>query len=316
RYNTVQDEDGNWVTCHGAWRDEYQWTNCYTYAIEDILETGRYTDLVPGDLSGRHFTNDGDVYDVAQSVISDMSYLGYETNVSEDRPESIDGWKHLICLRVGSGFHFMKYNQNDDYWYHKFPECAPLRFESYPDSSEPWIMEMSCAGVENDWSGYTYTGTILYIEFWTPRVAISVTESISAEDYIELSTLYFDDSSNLSFLCDNFGIVGYYYSMEYISFLRLLSYGYACFEITNVDLIINVDYSSLSNCSLYDENFCFLSNFQIENYTLRIPSINAMLEAGDSCYLVPYSNDDSFTFSVQNIYYVITYTTYIDEVSL
>ena len=57
RYNTVADEDGNWVTQGGAYYDVWENYNCYAFAIDRVeypqfYPSGVYIQYQPGNMGG------------------------------------------------------------------------------------------------------------------------------------------------------------------------------------------------------------------------------------------------------------------------
>lgn len=306
RYNKVQDEDGNWVTCHGAWRDSYTYENCYRFAIDDALPNNMGPELYPGNISNLQIPYNYEVYDIANLVLNDLQTLGYETHLTDRIPENLGINTHLIAVRVGTGdYHFMRYSIQDDCWYQKFVESAPLRYESVMDNEVPWISEISSAGVELEWT-YRYTGTILYIEYWNPDTFVERTILINSDDIVNLTTLYLNESDELSYLCQDCGMVGYFYSLEYISYLELALTETFFRNIINIEMCIDVVATNLNSCALYDSSYVYLENCYIDNSVLSISHFERMLEVDDCFFLVPLFDEGYMSFSISDIYFKVT----------
>ena len=192
-YNRVMNSRGQWqwVRSGGLWHNSYEEYNCYGYAIG---KTSVFKD--PGFHSGNqppklpNGKKDYSVYGMALFVIEDLEELGYEVVFFDDsKPDTTNlaSYQRLICIREGvfnegfigeySDYHLMKYNAEDDSWYHKPGNTAPLKYfhngVSDPSVGEwnstrseyVWVIETSSNGNESrNNSGYYY-GDIYYIVY-------------------------------------------------------------------------------------------------------------------------------------------------------
>jgi hypothetical protein len=176
--NWVFTNSGDWGDSNGFW-DEGWWDyNCYSYAIE---ETGSWH--LPGDFACTvSFDLDIPILDLALLVQDDLEFLGYYNVYITDEPpneaftSSLELDQNLICIRRGScDFHFMKYDREDGYWYHKPGYTAPLRYKHNNPSDHIWTNESSLEGVEYP-SFFAYDSDIYYIVYSMGYTVLPVTE--------------------------------------------------------------------------------------------------------------------------------------------
>jgi hypothetical protein len=168
---------GVWSNSSGGyWEDVWENYNCYSYAIG---KTDSEHD--PGDFAhpgSYNAISDMPVEDVAQLVKDDLEFLGYVNVYSTDTapdPASFEPHQELICVRIGgyhddyddwysyNDYHFMKYNREDGYWYHKPGDSAPLKYKYHP-SYDTWTDERSFGGIEHE-GDIEYDGDIWYIVY-------------------------------------------------------------------------------------------------------------------------------------------------------
>lgn len=179
---------GQWVSSGGYWDESYEKYNCYSYAIGI---TDSWYD--PGEISDPHNRiTDPSASNLAQLVKTDLVFLGYNveepTNIPPN-PATLKPWQELICIREGvildgdwdieegSTYHFMKYNADDDCWFHKPGEGVPMKYLHEPadiiwnyakeEYEDRWLSEISWKGYEFSWRTY-YFGDIYYIVYSDP----------------------------------------------------------------------------------------------------------------------------------------------------
>jgi hypothetical protein len=168
---------GVWSNSSGGyWEAVWTTYNCYSYAIgrtDSWYNPGKFAH--PGNNA---VVSNMPVEDVAQLVKEDLEFLGYGNVYSTDTapdPASLEPHQKLICVRIGhftSGmgdyndfkdYHFMKYNKEDGYWYHKPGSSAPLKYKYHP-AYDSWTGENSFNGIESE-GQVIYDGDIWYIVY-------------------------------------------------------------------------------------------------------------------------------------------------------
>ena len=175
QYNLIMNKDGDWVDSGGWywWDTTLNYLKCYAYAIGRTIDSHR-----PGGYSGNE---SGPPYPpikkLAYLVKADLKALGYNVvHVSNDPLiiETLQAHQKLICIRRGAkdnfnpdfygDFHFMKYNSDDGYWYHKPGPSVPLRYLHQAHYGGIWNNQTQ----EYEWNdeccleGGEYKGTIIY----------------------------------------------------------------------------------------------------------------------------------------------------------
>ena len=155
---------------HGEWTDDYEFYNCYAYAIGKTEKDYNYTyQYQPGDFvkDGREylrnvFTIDG----LANLVKDDLETLGYKVNISLNQPLFINDDQELIALRniYHWDYHFMRYDKNDRQWYHKPGNTAILRYLHHP-SDLLWLQEFYTLKDGPETTGEYYDSDVYYITF-------------------------------------------------------------------------------------------------------------------------------------------------------
>jgi hypothetical protein len=175
---------GVWSNSSGYWDPAWANYNCYSYAID---RTDSWYN--PGDFA-HHGNNSGIPYmpveDIAQLVKDDLEFLGYSTvNITDTAPDpaSLEPYQKLICVRTGpyidgyglwngyKDYHFMQYNREDGYWYHKPSETAPLKYKHHP-SDYIWTDESSFKGIEIE-HHIEYNSDIWYIVYSVPVTPVA-----------------------------------------------------------------------------------------------------------------------------------------------
>lgn len=163
------------------WENGYEAFNCYAFAIERTEDPSEYSTAYqyqPGDfaLTGSFWTVNT-ILELAEVVKDDLEFLGY--NVSLHTQFTNPGANEkLIAIRwtPGRDFHFMKYNPNDEYWYHKPGWTSVLRFLGAQSNNDPWLHEgFYPNGEEFIDSYYNYTSDIYYIRYSTLPFEFNVT---------------------------------------------------------------------------------------------------------------------------------------------
>ena len=171
QYNTVMDENGNWVISGGYYNPDWENYNCYAYATNRCEMTNFYNSLGPyqiGDMSmGEPVETIGtDILVLAEAVKSDLEAMGYSDVYLTNNIPEINNTQQLICIRKDYvDFHFMIYDQQTDAWYHKPGNRAILKYNYTPSNDKLWWQEYSYYGVENYVYGAAYDSDIIFIKY-------------------------------------------------------------------------------------------------------------------------------------------------------
>lgn len=135
------------------WDNSFLHFNCYAYAIgetdlpEDYSEN--YVQYEIGDFSEPiNFNVHSNIEFLANAVKEDLIKLGYKhVIVTPNQPAVLQDNQTLIAIRRSYGdqwyhndYHFMRYNPEDGYWYHKPGRYAVLRYLHHPEDMY-WINE-------------------------------------------------------------------------------------------------------------------------------------------------------------------------------
>ena len=150
--------------------------NCYAYSIQRDENPPEYSTIKqyqPGDFSGEPFSVSLDIDEMAMVVESDLQALGcYDISTYSYIP-SVETWESLICIRKGSwDYHFMRYDQTTDEWFHKPGFTAILKYNYEPSNDRIWIGEyVDSSGVAHYSSGLTYDSDIYFIKYTAPESA-------------------------------------------------------------------------------------------------------------------------------------------------
>lgn len=148
QYNTVMDENGNWVTQGGYYNEKWGQYNCYAYAIHRAEQPGFYTtdwQYEPGNMSGTGtFVVGGNIADLANLVRDDLIAMGYSNITLSSTIPEITAEQELICVRRSAeDYHFMRYDIVTDAWYHKQGGTAILKYNYVPSNELIWYTEYS-----------------------------------------------------------------------------------------------------------------------------------------------------------------------------
>ena len=136
----VMNENGEWVTGGGGFSCNNGTYNCYAYSIGRF--EGRFyninndTQYQPGDIyvDRENYSNYTVLDIIRDNVLLDLEALGHtDIQVYEDVnniPSTINYLTHeLICFRVSpTNYHFMKYDNETQSWYHKPNTTAILKY--------------------------------------------------------------------------------------------------------------------------------------------------------------------------------------------
>ncbi len=160
-------ENGEWI----------KYYNCYAYAI------GHYNKLngvqlqyihIGGPSTGNEVESNASISEMAMVVKADLEALScVNVAVTQTKP-TITNKQKLICLRKnseGADYHFMTYNIEDGYWYHKPGNTAVLRYNYEPSNDRVWTNEYYDISPRE--STLVYDSEIYYIAY-TERLKIDV----------------------------------------------------------------------------------------------------------------------------------------------
>lgn len=153
---TLQDS-----TPRSGWDDSYNNYRCYGYAID------HFSEIMPGDISGREYVYTTNVYTVANLVAYDLHAKGYSQVHFYKYSElpSLSSLDNVICLRISTAdldYHFMDYYESR--WVHKPGHTIPLTWKYSSPNYKVWTNE--CIGPNGPSIGdITYDTTVLYISY-------------------------------------------------------------------------------------------------------------------------------------------------------
>lgn len=185
----VMNEAGEWVQSGVSVSSDIQHYNCYAYAINrfDIGKFHNYNyddQYQPGGIYP-NLPNQSCNYsldEVRDNVLLDLDALGY-TDISvyydiDDIPDTIDfSTYELICFRMGGlDYHFMKFDDETQSWYHKPSLTAILKYtdnNGIPSNSKDWNDERVDVNGNVLESDKTYTGNIWYIVYNKLQLTVS-----------------------------------------------------------------------------------------------------------------------------------------------
>lgn len=172
QYNTVMDADGNWVTSGGYYNPDWANYNCYAYALNRCEMSNFYSDVYsyePGVMSTGNdiLRGEYDVGELAQLVKDDLLAMGYYNVCIKETIPTVNDTDELICVRMMANieYHFMRYDQETDAWYHKPGETAVLKYNTVPSNDALWWQEYSLNGEENYVYGAAYDSDIVFIRY-------------------------------------------------------------------------------------------------------------------------------------------------------
>ena len=186
--NTVMDENGNWVTSGGYYNPDWEYYNCYAYAINRCEMSNFYSsnwNYQIGDMSGFETSAHGniDTWYWTEIVKKDLIAMGYSNILISDTIPDVDDSQQLICLRGdNSAYHFMRYDIETYAWYHKPGKSAVLKYNYIPSSDKVWWREESKNGEEYYWDGQAYERDVVFIRY--SKNIINTTPNTSQNIYI------------------------------------------------------------------------------------------------------------------------------------
>ncbi len=188
RYNLL------YSTVYGQWSDRYYYYNCYAFAINrkeypkcysTTTSDGTYIQYQPGNFSGYPggvFTSSMTIQNFSNFVKTDLENIGM-TNVTihDSMPTNIVN-DRLICVRKGSmDYHFMYYNSENGYWYHKPSGTAILQYNnSDPGDSDFWTNERSINNVAYA-PTITYDSDVVYITYQDNIISLNCSTPFSSD---------------------------------------------------------------------------------------------------------------------------------------
>lgn len=173
--------NGSWSYYHGDWNDKWSNYNCYAYAINRSEYPSQYSSIRQyqvGDFSNPWLFSPGvtTVYDLAGVVEDDLESLGMtDITIENALPPDIGPNQRLIALRVGPyDYHFMKYDQVTDAWYHKPGLAAVMKYIREMTNSWIWTGEYYDYNGQlyNESTSY-YDSPILFITYTPPYFSLS-----------------------------------------------------------------------------------------------------------------------------------------------
>lgn len=188
QYNTVQDENGNWVTSGGVFNPKWITYNCYAYSINRAEQPAFYNtskQYQPGDMSNSGtFATCSSIDKLAAIVRSDLLAMGYSNVTLSSSIPTINSSQELICVRMNTGvdYHFMRYDIETNAWYHKPGTTAILKYNYIPSNSALWYSEC-CTASGTYLSSYVYDSEIVYITYEKNRINIG--RDTASRVYIE-----------------------------------------------------------------------------------------------------------------------------------
>lgn len=148
-------------TVLGSWNDSYLGYNCYGHAIG----VNRFEN--PGYYSNKPFSTSLSIGSMADLVIADLDKLGYWAVKTTTKPSFLASYKNMICIRKGNlDYHFMKGNQDVNYWTHKPGNTNLLKWNYSSPGATIWSNELSFKGVVYP-ADTTYNSQIYYITYWS-----------------------------------------------------------------------------------------------------------------------------------------------------
>ena len=102
-------------------------------------------------------------------VLADFEELGYYGITASTICPVVTPSAKLICMRQGSaGYHFMRYDQETDAWYHKPGTTAILKYKYTPTNDRIWLNEgVNSNGTVTGDLSVNYSSEIYYISYYT-----------------------------------------------------------------------------------------------------------------------------------------------------
>lgn len=204
-----------------GYEDWMKFANCYSFALDIYCTDKEFCSVTkgsvsnylrnPGVYSNKAYDDSLSVQNIASYTKSDLETLGCTDVAITTYMPTVTGNEHLICVRKttavnGSDYHFMKYNPDDGYWYHKPGNTSVLKYTGQMSVNYAWIGEYVDAygyaslsyydeeDPENDENNpekvVTYNSAILFIKY-TPFWSFDQnTGYFLVSDYGELKIMY------------------------------------------------------------------------------------------------------------------------------
>lgn len=154
--------------------------NCYAYAIGRKEQS-----YEPGDFSDTAFDLSMPIGQMVNVVQLDLEFLGFDNvHITNTLPE-IQSWQKLICMRKGADnsdnvdYHFMKYDQAADAWYHKPGKKAILKWNYSSPDFKVWTSEFVDETGEEIQGDIIYDSDIYYIVY-NPLILTNLTPTTVA----------------------------------------------------------------------------------------------------------------------------------------
>lgn len=290
-YNLVYD-DGEWKDIPGDVPDHFEKYNCYDFVLDRLEEFNFYRTydksykvLDIGMTTNENWTPNWTVSQTANLIIQDLMNLGYENiEYSTTLPINING-KDLICCRYSSDdFHFMKYDQITNSWYHKVGQSPIFKYIGVIDDEDGWYKEWIYNGKIYG-SNFSYNSSPIYITYDSNNLEISnytdydidksytmckvsndslnsyvCNDMIYELNVVDQGTYFFNITANNCYEVKFFDCIGreiedgYYINNDYlysnISISRYLEIGKLYLKVSPIDLNstldINIEIKSLN----------------------------------------------------------------------
>ena len=180
RYNTVMDENGNWVTSGGYYDEKWLNYNCYAYSLNRVEQpqfyySGELAQYQPGNMSNDgSFADTSSITELAELVKKDLMAMGYSNIFLSSTIPTIDSTQELICVRRHGSidYHFMRYDIETNAWYHKPGNKAVLKYNFVPSNELIWYSEYSCENGEHPSLIY-YESDIVFICYSKNQINIA-----------------------------------------------------------------------------------------------------------------------------------------------
>ncbi len=139
--------------------------NCYAYAINRNEKTSVFGQYQLGYFSNTSVNINLSIEDMANVVKKDLETIGFGNISITTYIPSLGENERLICIRKGSrDYHFMKYDKEENAWFHKPGTSAILKYKYTPEFALIWTNEgVNENGVVNPTT--TYDSTIYFIKY-------------------------------------------------------------------------------------------------------------------------------------------------------
>ena len=141
-----------------TWNNSFLSYNCYAYAIDRPADGF----INPGYKSGRPFSMEMTISAMADSVIADLTVIGFSAYKTTIKPTVFTGAQIIIAIRKGTvDFHFMK-GIEPNIWKHKPGNTLPLKWKYTTPNYKIWTNEAYF--IDTSYAPTTtYNSTVYYI---------------------------------------------------------------------------------------------------------------------------------------------------------